>query len=218
VDDSGLGRAFFERQQERRRAAQFRLTGTRPSPPSPGPQPAAAVDEKPSALERAPEPEPVAVLPEPAPEPITRQTVPPEPVDTPTPKEHRVEHWLHHVEHSIASEFEDTPPAPAPAVVRVIVTAGDDAGQSFDVPVGDLLIGRAEDAPVHLADPTVSHHHAMLRVGVGTVTIEDLNSTNGTRVNDQPVASNVEIPLVPGDNVAVGKVRFAVHPPDPARP
>lgn len=56
------------------------------------------------------------------------------------------------------------------------------------------------------ADPGVSHLHAVLiaRPDGGWVLV-DPGSTNGTIVNGaEPVASNVEVPLHPGDRLYIG--------------
>jgi two-component system, NtrC family, response regulator AtoC len=45
--------------------------------------------------------------------------------------------------------------------------------------LGDVVIGRAEDALVRLDDSSVSRHHAVLRMGA-VISVEDLGSRNGT--------------------------------------
>jgi len=55
----------------------------------------------------------------------------------------------------------------------------------------------------------VSISHAILRVSGENVTIEDLHSTNGTKVND--VAVEREIPVAPGDEINVGGVKLVVE-------
>lgn len=57
------------------------------------------------------------------------------------------------------------------------------------------------------ADPGVSHHHALLTLSVdGVWLLSDLDSTNGTWVNDepQPVPPGRSRPLAAGDRVHVG--------------
>ena len=53
---------------------------------------------------------------------------------------------------------------------------------------GIVTAGRDEKSDVVLYDHSVSRHHARLRVDGGRVTVEDLGSKNGTRVNGEPVA------------------------------
>ncbi|MCC8248361.1 FHA domain-containing protein [Saccharothrix luteola] len=55
-------------------------------------------------------------------------------------------------------------------------------------------------------DPGVSHHHALLVASDGGWAVVDLDSTNGTTVNEgaEPLRPNRPHPLEPGDRVHVG--------------
>jgi hypothetical protein len=77
-------------------------------------------------------------------------------------------------------------------------------GQAFALPDGTLTIGRAEDNALILADPAVSAHHATItwQAETGTFVIADLNSTQGTFVNERPVAGPQ--PLRHGDVIRMG--------------
>jgi pSer/pThr/pTyr-binding forkhead associated (FHA) protein len=46
------------------------------------------------------------------------------------------------------------------------------------------------------------------------VTVEDVNSTNKTRVNDRILEPNQPAPLVAGDRLKFGGVEFAVRAPE----
>jgi hypothetical protein len=74
-------------------------------------------------------------------------------------------------------------------------------GSRFDLPDGPVIVGRAPDCDLVLADPTVSKHHFELRQEGADVVLVDLGSTNGTRVNDVGVRERV---LVDGDCIRVG--------------
>jgi pSer/pThr/pTyr-binding forkhead associated (FHA) protein len=66
-----------------------------------------------------------------------------------------------------------------------------------------LVIGRADDADLALADVRVSRHHARVAPSPGGgVTVEDLGSSNGTFVNQRPAHAAVRID--PGDELLVG--------------
>jgi hypothetical protein len=54
-------------------------------------------------------------------------------------------------------------------------------------PEGELVIGRASELDLVLAEDMVSRKHAKLAARDGTVTITDLGSTNGTFVNGEKV-------------------------------
>jgi predicted component of type VI protein secretion system len=64
-------------------------------------------------------------------------------------------------------------------------------------------VGREPSLPLHLdEDAQVSRRHARIAVQGGAVVVEDLGSTNGTYVNEQPISA--PRPLNPGDKVRVG--------------
>lgn len=65
-----------------------------------------------------------------------------------------------------------------------------------------LLVGRAPDCDLELADTFVSAHHARFTVTPEGLVVRDLNSTNGTYVNGEPVDD--VLLLRPGDRVAIG--------------
>jgi pSer/pThr/pTyr-binding forkhead associated (FHA) protein len=50
-----------------------------------------------------------------------------------------------------------------------------------------VTIGRAPDNAIVLEEPSVSSHHAELRLSGEIYILKDLGSTNGTRVNGNPV-------------------------------
>src|SRR3954454_20738687 len=63
--------------------------------------------------------------------------------------------------------------------------------------------GRDTGLPLHLDDDTqVSRRHARFTAHGGHASVEDLGSTNGTYVNEQPIHSPRQ--LNPGDRVRIG--------------
>lgn len=79
---------------------------------------------------------------------------------------------------------------------------------------GDHLLGRAGDVAVWLESPTVSRHHARIRVRGLDVTIEDLASKNGTFVRGQPLTKPT--PVTDGDEIDLGSVPIKVRLFDPS--
>ena len=57
-----------------------------------------------------------------------------------------------------------------------------------------VTIGRAPECEVLIADAACSRRHAQLHVDDGTVTLEDLGSHNGTRVNGERVTGRQASP------------------------
>ncbi len=67
-----------------------------------------------------------------------------------------------------------------------------------------LTIGRATDNSLAIADPQSSSHHAEIRPIGQEYAIVDLNSTNGTFVNEQRLPPQVPRPLISGDTIRIG--------------
>ena len=100
---------------------------------------------------------------------------------------------------------------------RLVICSGPLQNREFPLPAGTVHIGRAFANDIQLDDPSVSSSHCEIVVGEEAVTIIDLNSTNGTFVNQEPVQS---ARLKGGDAVQLGSVQCvfvsAAPPPKPA--
>jgi diguanylate cyclase (GGDEF)-like protein len=90
----------------------------------------------------------------------------------------------------------------APAEWALVAYAGAALGRVFPIPAGLVIVGRAPDSGVALLDGEVSRHHAQILVDMGRVQVEDLGSTNGTRVNGELIREPVELRI--GDRLSVG--------------
>ncbi|HEY8141058.1 MAG TPA: sigma 54-interacting transcriptional regulator [Kofleriaceae bacterium] len=75
-------------------------------------------------------------------------------------------------------------------------------------PEGTIRIGRAPDVALRLSDRGVSARHAEITAFGGNLVIQDLRSTNGTRVNGRRTDRAI---LAPGDLVTVGSVTMVVR-------
>ncbi len=89
-----------------------------------------------------------------------------------------------------------------PAEWALVVYAGATLGRVFPLDPGEVIVGRAPKAGVALPDGEVSRQHARLLVEEGRVQVEDLDSTNGTRLNGELLRGLTE--LHPGDRLAIG--------------
>jgi len=74
---------------------------------------------------------------------------------------------------------------------------------------GDWLIGRSAQAGLAITDALASREHAVVRVGVEAVVVEDLGSRNGTFVNDRRVDEPTA--LLPGDLLRIGDTVFTLE-------
>jgi hypothetical protein len=83
-------------------------------------------------------------------------------------------------------------------------------GRRFSVTDSPLVIGRLPECDVVLNDPNVSRRHAELYRQGPDVVLQDLGSTNGTKVNGG-IVSNVV--LADGDEIIIGANRMAFEAP-----
>lgn len=81
------------------------------------------------------------------------------------------------------------------------VIEGTDRGRQFIGATPELKIGRQPENHICLRDPKVSRFHALIKVKESYLVIKDLQSTNGTMVNNVKVRRHK---LHTGDLVKVG--------------
>lgn len=103
-----------------------------------------------------------------------------------------------------------TPERPAPRAstgLLLVHESGRDA-----VPAGGGTIGRSRDCDIVIASAEVSREHAEIRPRDGGWIVFDLGSTNGVRVNGEPVGGvGAGHPLRAGDRLNLGTVVVAVE-------
>jgi hypothetical protein len=83
---------------------------------------------------------------------------------------------------------------------------GHDSGMIYDL-AGDIVLGRGDHAEIRLEDPFASARHARVYEQGNIIVIEDLDSTNGTYLNEELLQT--PRPLHPGDRVRIGDSEFA---------
>lgn len=79
-----------------------------------------------------------------------------------------------------------------------------DDGRTLTIGDDRVRIGRMPDNELMLDDPRASRYHAEIFVGRFGVTLQDLDSTNGTLLNDNPVRARAF--LTDGDVISIGDV------------
>ena len=78
--------------------------------------------------------------------------------------------------------------------------------------LGKQILGRGKDCDIQLRDQTVSRHHAAIVRTKLAITLIDLDSQNGTRVNGELVT---EVILQPSDVIHFGAESFRVSSDPP---
>jgi hypothetical protein len=204
-------------------------------PPGEMPIMAAILEEPPVVAEvvhAAPAEEPVAavIVEEPPPVPPAppapvAEAPPPPPPAPPAPPAEAV---------AAAVVSTPTPPAAAPAgakptsgtpiapgaEVKLVVQRGLKVGEEYSIFAGENYVGRADEKPVDVdltfQEPEdrvwCSRQHALLVYddATGTLTVEDLNSSNGTFVNRERVYPGQPRQLYVGNTIQIGTVHMKV--------
>ena len=103
-------------------------------------------------------------------------------------------------------------------MMRLVVEQGKLAGHGYDLSRSAIVIGRGQDCDIILDEHQVSRQHARLQQTAQGWTLVDLGSTNGTRVNGQPLKAHAPYALQPGDRVALGTAVVSLQQPAASEP
>jgi DNA-binding winged helix-turn-helix (wHTH) protein len=115
-----------------------------------------------------------------------------------TPRDSRVIRTVYKVGYAFCADVTGLPAVQSsPATIEVLWMK-----QSLPLTDGEHIAGRDAECSLVIDGTTVSRRHARITVAHGAVTIEDLDSTNGTYVNATRIS--VPTPLVSGDEFALG--------------
>lgn len=89
---------------------------------------------------------------------------------------------------------------------QLTISAGKEAGKEFVFEQASVTIGRTSDCDVILYDPGVSRKHARIFLEGEQYFVEDMGSSNGTKVNGSTVKKQA---LAAGDALTLGPVVFS---------
>jgi pSer/pThr/pTyr-binding forkhead associated (FHA) protein len=92
--------------------------------------------------------------------------------------------------------------------VSLVVAEGVHQGKSIPITVAEFLIGRDPECQLRPASPQVSKKHCAVVVREGKVYVRDFGSTNGTFINDEQVAGDLEVKT--GDRFRAGPLAFEI--------
>ena len=90
---------------------------------------------------------------------------------------------------------------------RLEILNGGFEGMTYDLNTEEIVIGRNPTTDITLLDEGISREHAVILYDADAVgyVIEDLQSTNGTKVNGKRIRS---APLAEGDEIQIGQTLF----------
>jgi pSer/pThr/pTyr-binding forkhead associated (FHA) protein len=107
-----------------------------------------------------------------------------------------------------AADRRDAVPVPSGALVQVL--GGFYEGLAVPIDRDWMVIGRGRSADVMIAEPTISRAHAAIGYDGAGFFMQDIGSTNGTRVNGN---RHARVDLSDGDELQLGKLRLRVTVP-----
>ena len=116
----------------------------------------------------------------------------------------RTAHGVGYAFCSEAADDDAAAHAPVPSTPsRAWLVAGE---RTFQLSPGENVIGRDMQCHVWLDDAGVSRRHASLRLTASGAVLRDLQSTNGTFVDQGQI--NGEVTLADGDRIGIGEVEL----------
>ncbi len=87
----------------------------------------------------------------------------------------------------------------------LIVRVAGQPDETFEIVSAETLIGRAPTCDLQLPDESISREHSVVLADGETFMLEDLQSTNGIKVNGKRVRS---VELGDGDEIEIGQTRL----------
>ncbi|MCB0393234.1 MAG: diguanylate cyclase [Bdellovibrionales bacterium] len=96
----------------------------------------------------------------------------------------------------------------APPAIVMLMGPAKYVGRQWLLNLREMVVGRTPDCHVFVEDRSVSKRHGRFIVDGGHVKFEDFSSTNGTEINDQPIAPQAQSELRNNDRIKCGSVIF----------
>jgi len=93
--------------------------------------------------------------------------------------------------------------------VQLIVNKGAARGRKVQLRHETTIVGRRRDCNLCIPSSEVSRRHCLLQFQDGCLTVEDLNSVNGTFLNEARIVDKSVV--YPGDRLGIGPVHFTVQ-------
>ena len=96
-------------------------------------------------------------------------------------------------------------------MAKLIGMSGDFKGREYPIEQGEIAIGRKADNAIPLDHPTISSHHCRILHRGDSCVLQDLDSTNGTRVNSRDIKESA---LRHKDLIQLGSIEFLFDAPE----
>jgi pSer/pThr/pTyr-binding forkhead associated (FHA) protein len=82
-------------------------------------------------------------------------------------------------------------------------------GHEYKLPEnGEVTLGRSEKNNVCVFDKKSSRHHCKIYIDGDSIEVEDLNSTNGLKINDEFISGKRQVNQ--GDRIGIGQTEFLI--------
>jgi S-DNA-T family DNA segregation ATPase FtsK/SpoIIIE len=104
---------------------------------------------------------------------------------------------------------------PDPATAELVVRTGPDAGRRLALTAGEHIIGRGRAGGLAVDDPAISRRHLQIRCATDIITLTDVGSSNGTRLDGRDLSAGVAVEIRAGAILELGDSRLAVGLPGP---
>jgi pSer/pThr/pTyr-binding forkhead associated (FHA) protein len=98
---------------------------------------------------------------------------------------------------------------------RLVVLTEGFKERSCELKVGKTTIGRVEDNAFQIPEPSVSSHHCEISLLGTVVSVKDLDSTNGTFIDGDPITEKV---LKSGQTLRLGQIELRLESGAPGAP
>jgi len=96
-------------------------------------------------------------------------------------------------------------------MAKLVVQSPEQKGRSYELTVDKTTVGRVEDNTFQITDASVSSHHCEVLLRGTDVVVKDLNSTNGTFINEEKISESV---LKPGQKLRLGQIELSLETGD----
>ncbi|HKW29555.1 MAG TPA: FHA domain-containing protein [Verrucomicrobiae bacterium] len=100
-------------------------------------------------------------------------------------------------------------------MAKLVILSQGMNGRVHELKADKTTIGRVEDNTFQIAEPSVSSHHCEVLLRGNEVVIKDLNSTNGTFINEDKITESV---LKPGQTLRLGQIELRLENGAPVLP